>query len=151
MKTRHYLFGLLLAGLAMTLSCSKDDSTTSQKSYLDTLVVTSSMKGWELYSWKEGQNWHFSILRGTDRIKTYEEVTSRNPSTTLLIQVVGTDSVKLVLNKFPEHETITWIGAGWLATCWQSNYGNLQLPPGLILDEIGEYCISKNIILQVTN
>ena len=36
------------------------------------------MKGIELYSWREGDSnrWHFSLLEGTNRLKTYEEITA---------------------------------------------------------------------------
>src|SRR2546423_13466191 len=39
-----------------------------------------SMKGYELYSWKSRGEWHFSLLIGTNRLKTFSEVNSpKNP------------------------------------------------------------------------
>ena len=42
------------------------------------LPKTSSvaMKGYELYSWKIGEEWHFFLTEGTNRIKTYFEITT---------------------------------------------------------------------------
>ena len=33
-----------------------------------------SMKGWELYSWLEADDWRFALVPGTNRLKTREEV-----------------------------------------------------------------------------
>jgi len=35
-----------------------------------------SMKGYELYSWEEDNQWHFTLITGTNRTKTMEEITS---------------------------------------------------------------------------
>ena len=34
------------------------------------------MKGYELYSWQEGGQWKFSVLIGTNRKKTLDEIKS---------------------------------------------------------------------------
>lgn len=127
-----------------------EDPGPAISTYLDTLVVPHEMKGYELHSWHEGENWYFSVMAGTNRIKTYAEVISVNPSSTHLITVEGIDTLKLVLNKFPENEYITWIGEQWLQRCWGSNFGNLQLPPQTYIDEIARFCALKNLNLQVT-
>jgi hypothetical protein len=36
-----------------------------------------SFKGYELYSWEEEGQWHFTLITGTNRIKTIEEITSK--------------------------------------------------------------------------
>lgn len=120
-------------------------------SYLDTLIVPHSMKGYELYSWQEGNEWYFSILVGTNRIKTYAEVISIYPTEIHLITGTGIASLKLVLAKFPEDEYITWIGQGWLQSCWSDNFGNLRLPPQNIIDDITQYCSQEKLNLQVTD
>jgi hypothetical protein len=136
----------------MSFSCSKSDNEkqTAGKNLIDTLVVSHSMKGWELYSWPVNNTWEFSILAGTNRIKSLEEVTSDKPSGDRLIRVSGIDSLELVLDKFPENEYITWIGANWLRQCWKGDYGNLQLPPHDYIDDITQYCIQKKLVLLVT-
>lgn len=103
------------------------------------------MKGWELYSWQKGNDWSYSILIGTNRLKSYDEVVKNE------IVVTGKDSLKLVLDRFPAGETITWLGPGWLASCWGSDYKNLSLPPQAIIDEIRQYCIDHDLILVVTD
>jgi hypothetical protein len=144
---------IFLCVLLVAASCSYKEKENQQvsKNYLDTLQVTHSMKGWELYSWPEGSSWCYSVLRGTNRVKTLYEVTSSIPSAEKLIQVTGSDSLKLLLDKFPENEIITWIGKTWLQQCWRENYGNLQLPPQDIIDDLTKYCIQKKLTLQMTN
>lgn len=54
-----------------------------------------SMKGYELYSWEEDGRWCFSILIGTNREKTQQEIHS--PDATLK----GIEELKAVLESIP--------------------------------------------------
>ncbi len=139
---------LLIFCLSMVFSrCSKDNKQTFEPDGLldlNQLTFSHSEKGWELYSWPNSKDWNYSILMGTNRLKTYDEVKTNN------IIVSGIDSLKLVLAKFPKGELITWIGPGWLTRCWVENFYDLSLPPKEIVDEIKLYCSEINLILQVT-
>ncbi|MEO6329598.1 MAG: hypothetical protein ABIO55_11725 [Ginsengibacter sp.] len=116
----------------------------------DNLTITRSMKGWELYSWPEGNTWKFSFLTGTNRLKTYSEVTSPVGTNNLLI-VSGVDSAKMVLDKFPVAENITLIGRGWLQNTWREQYGNLQLPPPNAIDNLRSFSARKGLTFTVVN
>ena len=139
---------LLIFGLITLLSgCSKDKSQIQEptkKFDLTTLTFPHSMKGWELYSWPNVDDWNYSILIGTDRLKSYQEVTTNE------IIVTGKDSLKMILDKFITNELIIWIGRHWLERCWHDDINDLTLPPQEILDEIKEYCTIKNLKLQIT-
>jgi len=152
MRTKQILIIFTTINLLLLYACKKDnvDEKTNSGDYLDTLIVSHSLKGYELYSWPEGNVWYFSVLVGTNRIKTYEEVISSAPSDIHLITVVGIDSLRLVLARFPEAEYVTWIGEGWLQSSWGGNFGNLQLPPKNYIDEIANFCNQKKLNLQVT-
>jgi hypothetical protein len=147
MKTMHrlsWILGLLLLGAA----CSRDQNpfqSPANSLDMDALSFPHSMKGWELYSWPAGDTWMYSILQGTNRLKTYEEVTKNT------VKVTGEDSLKMVLDKLPENENILWIGQGWLENCWGEGYHDLSLPPQEILDQITEYCTNHHLVLQITN
>ena len=70
------LFVIFLSFCCLLLCwCSKDNSeiTTPQNT---TNKIEHSVSGWELYSWKIEDQWKYSILIGTNRLKTYEEVTA---------------------------------------------------------------------------
>lgn len=152
MKAHLLSLLVILWSLVIFFACSKNDSQIPEKSgnRINSLQVAHSMKGWEIYSWPEDGNWHFSILVGTNQIKNYEEVTGTKFSDWLLIQVSGTDSLEMVLDRFPANENLSWIGETWLQNCWQNKYGNLQLPPQAVIDGVSAFCIKKKLILQVT-
>lgn len=125
------------------MNCSRENLSTAselKKLDLDAITFQHSMKGWELYSWPVGSNWNYSILAGTNRAKTLEEITS-NP-----ITVSGKDSLKLLLSKFPANENLFWSGK-----TWNNNAGNLSLPDQLTITEIQGYCTQKSIVLNISN
>ena len=64
---RTLLFGILLG--AFLPGCG----TAAQPTVAP---FAESMKGYELYSWQEGDQWKFSLLIGTNRDKTLEEIKS---------------------------------------------------------------------------
>lgn len=144
MKNIHItiIVALILASVNFS-NCSKDNTKSTSTSLLDTLSISHSLKGWELYSWPNGNDWNYSILIGTNRMKTYSEVTTNT------IVVNGTDSLKMVLDKFPVNEEIFWVSKEWLEKTWQVNYGNLSLPDSSVVNEIKTYCIQKELVLQV--
>lgn len=115
--------------LVITLLISEDDGEPTSFAHL--------MKGWELYSWPEGNDWKFSFLPGTNRIKTYDEVITNKTTAT------GKEALKLLLDKFPKKEYISWIGK------LQDDGGNLSLPDQNTIDEIKNYASQKELELHV--
>ncbi len=120
---------------------------------LDTVIVQSSIKGWELYSWpgdvQECNAWNYSILLATNRLKSYNEVTND----TILFGITGEKQLKLLLNKFPVNESILWVGENWLSNIWSQNnisYGNLKFPPPSVINEIDQHCnqVGLNLIVS---
>jgi len=99
-----------------------------------------SFKGYELYSWEEEGRWHFTLITGTDRAKTIEEITSKGESVSetgwVKIQVVGADAIKGVLSRLPEGESVFWCDELHIG---QSTETDLQLPPEEIAHAIEEY------------
>ena len=141
----------LYVSLMLTIlcaGCSHSNKELTQIPDLASLTVTPSMKGWELYSWPEANTWRFSFLTGTNRLKSLSEVTSSN-GPEVLIRVAGIDSARMVLNKFPQGESIMLIGQGWLQTVWQGQYGNLQLPPQTIIDQLNSFATQKSLTFTV--
>lgn len=153
MKSKQAFIVSVSLSFLFFLACTQEnqEEKAAPETFPVALVVPHSMKGYELYSWPEGNDWYFSILVGTNRAKTYAEVISKAPSEIHLVTVTGIDNLKSALAQFPEYEYITWIGQGWLHSCWNSNYGNLQLPAQNYIDEIANFCTQKKLNLQVTN
>lgn len=103
--------------------------------------LPNSMKGYELYSWEENGQWHYTLITGTNRDKTVEEITSGKDFISEVgwvnIHVMGEDAIKDVLSHLPKGESVFW--------CDELHIGetagsiNLQLPPKQIVDAISEY------------
>jgi len=110
-----------------------------------------SFKGYELYSWEEEGQWHFTLITGTNRIKTIEEITSKGDFISetgwVKIQVVGADAIKDVLSRLPEGESVFWCDELHIG---QSTETDLQLPPEQIADAIEEYAKQCGLDFVVT-
>ncbi len=107
------------------------------------LCFEHSMKGWELYSWPNGNDWNYSVIVGTNMLKTYSMVTE-NP-----VSVTGAGSLEKILEHMPEGEEIAWIGEGWLSQIWTDDSRDLMLPPEDIVLEINQYCQEKGLLLII--
>lgn len=100
-----------------------------------------SAKGYELYSWLEVDEWHFTLISGTNRNKTVEELLSPENVLTqdgwVKITVSSAQALKLVLDNLPGSEEIFWLdGARVEGTGEDIPFG---FPSEEILQEIRQY------------
>jgi hypothetical protein len=76
-------------------------------------MLPKSMKGYELYSWSQDGQWHFTLITGTNRNKTQDEIISRSNTVTadgwVQIQVIGEDAIKTILAAIPQDEWVLWL------------------------------------------
>jgi hypothetical protein len=93
-----------------------------------------SMKGYELYSWQTRQQWYFSLVAGTNRQKTYQEITS--PS----IRIKGIERLKRKLDLLPRGEELSWS---------THRMRRMILPPRAITNEIVDYCQRRGLVLRM--
>jgi hypothetical protein len=131
-------------------SCSRhndaeDELLNAPKINLDTVAFQHSMKGWEIYSWRNGSSYNFSFIVGTNRTKNYSEVTDNK------LIVSGMDSLKLLLSKLPEEEFVYLIGQKWLEASWNTDYYNLALPDSSTVNIIKGYCNKRNLLFMVND
>lgn len=94
--------------------------------------LAESMKGYELYSWKEGNRWVFSLLVGTNRKKALDEIKSKE---TILPDVGALISM---LEKVPSGQYITW-----------SSRETLAFPPDNVIKQVEQICNDKGLILNI--
>jgi hypothetical protein len=106
----------------------------------DIKKLPSSFKGYELYSWQEESQWHFTLITGTNRTKTIDEITSSDDYISaagwIKIHVVGVEAIKEVLSKLPGNEFISWCDGLHLG---QASDADLQFPPLQILNSINDF------------
>lgn len=115
--------------------------------------LTHSMKGYELYSWQEQGQWNFTLITGTNRNKTLEEITSseniESEDGWVKIHVIGVEGIKAVLSRVPANEYVSWNGGQFVLPTEQAVI-KLVLPPDNIVNEIEEHAGKCGIDLMVT-
>lgn len=91
-----------------------------------------SMKGYELYSWQDGNTWKFSLLVGTNREKSLDEIKSAD------VALSGVDALKATLEQIPAGQYITW-----------SSRETLSFPSDDIIEQVKQTCKDKGLILSI--
>ena len=91
-----------------------------------------SMKGYELYSWQDGGQWKFSLMIGTNRMKTLEEIKSAD------VLLTGVDELTSILKNIPSGQYITW-----------SSRETLAFPPEEIRNQVETTCQEAGLILNI--
>jgi hypothetical protein len=92
------------------------------------------MKGYELYSWQINGEWYFSLLEGTNRLKTLQEVTANS------VAVKGIESIKLNLARLSKGEQVFWT---------LRDIPSITLPPEGTVNQIKEFCAQSGIDIVV--
>lgn len=104
-----------------------------------------SMKGYELYSWKPaGDDWHFTLITGTNRNKSCEELKTGDDLLDggwVKITAVGVDALKQVLSRLPAGESVFWGDSRFIPGC------DLALPGDEILADVRAHCSSLGLQL----
>jgi hypothetical protein len=93
-----------------------------------------SMKGYELYSWQDGGQWKFSLMIGTNREKTLEEIKSAD------VILSGVNELTSTLKNIPSGQYITW-----------SSRETLDFPPDEIRNQVKQVCQDKGLILNIAS
>jgi hypothetical protein len=121
-------------------------------SIMEVNALPRSLKGYELYSWLGGDQWHFTLITGTNRNKTLEEIISKedfiSESGWVRIHVTGVDALKTVLSKLHQGEEIIWLAKPRLEKMQQGDI-NFMPPPAIIIDSIKEYAGQYSLNLYV--
>jgi len=98
-----------------------------------------AFKGMELYSWQnENGEWQYSLLVGTNRNKTAEEI----PSTPLDLQ-----GIKVAIAQLAVGESLFWTNNVYDPGSSQSV--NFAFPPDAVVNELKEFAREKQIDLYI--
>lgn len=107
--------------------------------------LPSSTKGYELYSWKIGSEWSYTLITGTNRNKEYDEiVTTDNAESAewVKISVYDFHSLKQLLSRVPAQESISWISSA-------NRVPGFSLPEASVVTKLEQHCHSLDINLQI--
>ncbi|BBM84777.1 hypothetical protein [Candidatus Uabimicrobium amorphum] len=102
--------------------------------------LAKSFKGYELYSWQQQNKWYFCLITGTNRIKTFDEISpvgEKIENGWVKITVVGVKAFKDVLQRLPEGENLYW-GTG---------KKDQELPEKSLRDDIKKF--AANLKIQI--
>ena len=101
-----------------------------------------TMKGYELYSWQDGGQWHFTLITGTNRNKILGEIISGSDNVTpdgwVDIHVTGVKAIEALLARVPQGEWVSWNAQGFVIPLEEAK-AKLALPPENIVNEIKDY------------
>jgi hypothetical protein len=111
-----------------------------------------SMKGYELVSWQMGNNWNFTLITGTNRSKTFDELLSPESSVSadgfVKITVSGVEDIKQVLALLPARTEVFWNG---MDLSGQVPEGTIYFayPDVSIREDLISYCTRHNVALEI--
>ncbi len=109
-----------------------------------------SMKGFELVSWQIGESWNFTLISGTNREKTFEELMSPDSGVDengfVKITVSGFAQIKTVFDHLPEESEVFW---GGMDLAGQVPEGTLYFsyPPQDSMDDLIAYAKDRGVTL----
>ena len=138
---------LIIVSLAVMGGCRETSPTVIST----TPPLPSSVKGYELYSWREGDDWYFTLITGTNRSKTSAEIGSQveiiDENGWVKITVLGLQELELVLDRLPRSEQILWLDGTRLEIPQESPI--IALPPDHIVEQVTQYSSQKGLNLQI--
>ncbi len=107
-------------------------------------------KGYELVSWQKDGEWVYTLLAGTNRQKSFDEILAEKNTFTATeirkVTVIGEDAFKEVIDRLSKGEWITWGGMN-LAGEVPAETLYFSYPDQEIMDELINYCKGKGITL----
>ena len=153
----------LIATLAKATSTSTPKFTPTSK-FTPTRVAVATLdlstlatkyplafKGYELLTWQKDGEWVFTLLTGTNRQKSFDEILAAGNtfSSTEInkVTVIGVEDFKKLLDHLPKGEWITWGGMD-LAGEIPAGTVYFSYPPDDIFNDVIDYCKQKGITLM---
>jgi len=110
------------------------------------------MKGYELYSWQEQGQWHFTLITGTNRNKQLEEIISAGNTVSedgwVKIHVTGLEDIEDVMSRVPEGEFVFWNERQFILP-GEPETITLALPPADIIQDIKDHAEERGLDFTV--
>jgi hypothetical protein len=113
------------------------------------------MKGYELYSWFDdgGNTWRFTLITGTNRLKTVEEIIAEENQVTqserVKVTVGGTEALKSLLKRLPPGTELFWLDDERLESAHELT-ANIMLPEASVVETIENHCRQLEIQLHTS-
>ena len=147
-KQRLGLNALVCAALLMLSLCGCADTTVEPPS--TAAPLPRSVKGYELYSWRSSGTWYFTLITGTNRLKTLDEITAPEnveEGDWVKITAAGVPELKAVLARLPTGTQISWVSARHLDSSERETGPRIRRPPVWVFRELKAYCSERALEL----
>jgi len=142
---------LSLVIVALLLTGCESGTSLPRVGQPPTKPLPRSMKGYELYSWRVGREWYFTLITATNRTKTYQEITvSENVvgKEWAKVTVQGVHDIEVALEKLPPGTHVVWTGPQTLRKR-KIRPGDLMLPPRRAVEDVKAHCQELGVRLEV--
>ncbi len=111
-----------------------------------------AVKGYELFSWQSDSDWNFTLITGTNRSKSFDELMSPDSQVTaegfVKITVSGIDKIKQVLATLPAQTEVFWTGMDLSGSVPEGTL-YFSYPDKIIKDELINFCAKQDVKLNV--
>jgi len=111
-----------------------------------------AVKGYELVSWQSGSDWNFTLITGTNRSKSFDELMSPDSQVTadgfVKITVSGIDKIKQVLAMLPAQTEVFWTGMDLSGSVPEGTL-YFSYPDKIIKDELINFCAKQDVKLNI--
>jgi hypothetical protein len=96
-----------------------------------------AFKGMELYSWQEQDSWRYSLLEGTNRSKSIDEITAAS------VTIPGNHELETRLSQLAPGETVVWTRPQ------AGDNADFAYPDLETLQQLVEFCQSRGVALVI--
>jgi hypothetical protein len=111
-----------------------------------------SMKGYELYSWQMDEEWHFTLITGTNRNKTVDEIVTGDDFVRsdgwVVLHAIGEQGVEVLFDRVPAGEFVFW-NAGHIVNPDNQVSMTFTYPPDDMVNNIKSYADKLGIDFNV--
>ena len=115
-------------------------------------ILPQAVKGYEFYSWQQADQWHFTLMSGTNLVKSDEEIMfGKNTITAdgwIRLSVSGVEPAKQLLARLPPSAEVVWIGQPQSRSV-EGQTGQITLPSQDIVDVITQECQRLGLQLYI--
>jgi len=112
-----------------------------------------SMKGYEIYSWQEDDQWVFKLITGTNRQKTVEEIITNSETIQddawVNIKINGVDALKIILRRLPKGETVFWLTVDQMDNT-ANQFNSFEFPHDVVIEDIQGLCKQIGVDLIIS-
>ena len=150
-KDRDLISPWIAAALLVLALCGCVEERLPPPSPADPLPR--SMKEYELYSWKSGTTWHYTLITGTNRLKTFDEITAPEnveEGEWVKITAAGVPELKALLGRLPPGTQVFWHTGRRLDVRSSRSEPRLRRPPGRTVREVRSYCEELGLVLELS-